>query len=107
MAKVAREMVEKAGVNVDALLELLLITRRGANHLLLLYNPTGESDRARRRGDQGDRGDGAHRGSQPLRGAGPRIYELGGKLPEDMKVFHDKSACPPASLPADRGYQAC
>jgi len=28
----------------------------------------------------------------------PRIYELGGKLPEDMKVFHDQSACPPASL---------
>lgn len=31
----------------------------------------------------------------------PRIYELGGKLPEDMKVFHDMSACPPASLPKD------
>lgn len=29
----------------------------------------------------------------------PRIYELGGKLPEDMKVFHDLSACPPATLP--------
>ncbi len=31
----------------------------------------------------------------------PRIYELGGKLPDDMKSFHDVSACPPASLPAD------
>jgi len=31
----------------------------------------------------------------------PRIYELGGKLPEDMKEFHDISACPPASLPED------
>lgn len=31
----------------------------------------------------------------------PRIYELGGKLPEDMKEFHDMSACPPASLPED------
>ena len=31
----------------------------------------------------------------------PRIYELGSKLPEDMKVFHDMSACPPASLPKD------
>ena len=28
----------------------------------------------------------------------PRIYELGGKLPDDMKVFHDISACPPANL---------
>jgi ferritin-like protein len=31
----------------------------------------------------------------------PRIYELGGKLPEDMNEFHDCSACPPASLPKD------
>jgi ferritin-like protein len=31
----------------------------------------------------------------------PRIYELGGKLPDDMKEFHDISACPPASLPED------
>jgi ferritin-like protein len=31
----------------------------------------------------------------------PRIYELGGKLPADMKEFHDCSACPPASLPKD------
>jgi len=29
----------------------------------------------------------------------PRIYELGGKLPDDMKAFHDMSACPPANLP--------
>ena len=25
----------------------------------------------------------------------------GGKLPEDIKKFHDMSACPPASLPKD------
>ena len=31
----------------------------------------------------------------------PRIYELGGKLPDDTKEFHDMSACPPANLPAD------
>ena len=29
----------------------------------------------------------------------PRIYELGGKLPESMVDFHNISACPPASLP--------
>jgi ferritin-like protein len=29
----------------------------------------------------------------------PRIYELGGKLPESMVTFHELSACPPASLP--------
>lgn len=29
----------------------------------------------------------------------PRIYELGGRLPDCMKAFHDLSACPPANLP--------
>ncbi|HUS48283.1 MAG TPA: ferritin-like domain-containing protein, partial [Phycisphaerae bacterium] len=32
-----------------------------------------------------------------------RIYELGGKLPNDMKEFHDLSACPPARLPDKPG----
>lgn len=31
----------------------------------------------------------------------PKIYELGGKLPEDIKDFHDMSACRPAKLPTD------
>jgi ferritin-like protein len=31
----------------------------------------------------------------------PRIYELGGRLPDDMNAFHDMSACRPARLPAD------
>jgi ferritin-like protein len=31
----------------------------------------------------------------------PRIYELGGKLPDDMVEFHNISACPPAKLPAN------
>ncbi|MGD0225336.1 MAG: DNA protection during starvation protein [Terriglobia bacterium] len=31
----------------------------------------------------------------------PRIYELGGKLPQNMNDFHDISACPPAYLPPD------
>jgi ferritin-like protein len=31
----------------------------------------------------------------------PRIYELGGKLPDEMVTFHNISTCPPAKLPAD------
>ncbi|MBN2085722.1 MAG: hypothetical protein JW748_10920 [Anaerolineales bacterium] len=31
----------------------------------------------------------------------PRIYELGGKLPDSMVDFHNISACPPANLPKD------
>ena len=29
----------------------------------------------------------------------PRIYELGGDLPNDLKVFHDQAGCPAAKLP--------
>jgi len=29
----------------------------------------------------------------------PRIYELGGSLPNDLTVFHDQAGCPPAKLP--------
>jgi len=31
----------------------------------------------------------------------PRIYELGGKLPENMVDFHNMSGCPPARIPRD------
>ena len=52
MAKVAREMVEKAGVDVGQLVELLV--KNAAAELttfLLLHNLAGESNRAGRRGD--------------------------------------------------------
>jgi len=29
----------------------------------------------------------------------PRIYELGGDLPNDLKVFHDQAGCAAAKLP--------
>src|ERR1700736_5936262 len=29
----------------------------------------------------------------------PRIYELGGELPNDLKAFHDLAGCPAAKLP--------
>jgi len=29
----------------------------------------------------------------------PRIYELGGQLPNDLKAFHDQAGCPAAKLP--------
>jgi ferritin-like protein len=29
----------------------------------------------------------------------PRIYELGGNLPNDLKAFHDLAGCPAAKLP--------
>ena len=102
MAKVAREMVERARVNVDQLLELLV--KNAAAELTTYYYYT-----ILRVNLIGLEGEGIKEIAEAARiedrnhfeALVPRIYELGGKLPEDMKVFHDMSACPPASLPKD------
>ena len=102
MARVAREMVEKSGVNVGELLDLLV--RNAAAELTTFYYYT-----ILRVNLIGLDGEGLKEITEDARiedrnhfeALVPRIYELGGKLPENMKVFHDLSACPPASLPED------
>ena len=102
MAKVAREMVEKSGINVDELLELLV--KNAAAELTTYYyytilrcNLIGlEGETVKEIAEVARIEDRNH-----FEALVPRIYELGGKLPEDMKVFHDASACPPAKLPID------
>jgi ferritin-like protein len=102
MAKVAREMVEKAGVDVDKLLELLV--KNAAAELTTFYYYT-----ILRVNLIGLEGEGVKQIAETARiedrnhfeALVPRIYELGGELPSDMKVFHDMSACPPARLPQD------
>ena len=102
MAKVTREVVEKAGVNVDQLLTLLIAN--AAAELTTFYYYT-----VLRANLIGLEGEGIKEIAEAARiedrnhfeALVPRIYELGGKLPDDMKVFHDLSACPPARLPKD------
>ncbi len=102
MAKVAREMVEKSGVNVAQLLELLV--KNAAAELTTYYYYT-----ILRANLIGLEGEGIKEIAEAARiedrnhfeAIVPRIYELGGKLPENMKDFHDVSACPPAKLPED------
>ncbi len=102
MARVAREMVERAGVNVDQLVELLV--KNAAAELTTYYYYT-----ILRVNLIGLEGEGIKEIAETARiedrnhfeALVPRIYELGGKLPENMKDFHDSSACPPASLPKD------
>lgn len=102
MAKVAKEMVERAGVNVDQLLELL-VKNAGAElttyyyYTILRVNLIGlEGEGLKEITEDARIEDRNH-----FEALVPRIYELGGKLPEDMKVFHDMSAWPPAKLPVD------
>lgn len=102
MAIVARETVAKAGVNVDELVELLV--KNAAAELTTFYYYT-----ILRINLIGLAGEGIKEIAETARiedrnhfeALVPRIYELGGKLPDDMRVFHDMSACPPARLPAN------
>ena len=100
MGRVAREMVEKSGVDLDKLLELLV--KNAAAELTTFYYYT-----ILRANLIGLEGEGIKEIAETARiedrnhfeALVPRIYELGGKLPDDMREFHDCSACPPANLP--------
>jgi ferritin-like protein len=99
---VAREMVERAGVNVDQLLELLI--KNASAELTTFYYYT--IIRVNLIGFEGEGlkeivEDARIEDRNHFEALVPRIYELGGDLPQDMKVFHDMSACPPAFMPRD------
>ena len=102
MAKVAREMVVKAGVDIDKLIDLLV--KNASAELTTFYYYT-----ILRVNLIGLEGEGIKEIAEVARiedrnhfeALVPRIYELGGKLPDCMKEFHDMSACPPANLPKD------
>lgn len=100
MARVAREMVERAGVNVDELLEKLVANAAAElttyfYYTHLRFNLVGlEGEGVKQIAETARIEDRNH-----FEALVPRIYELGGELPNDMKVFHDLSGCPPAKLP--------
>lgn len=102
MAKVAIRIVEESGVNVEKLLDLLI--KNAAAELTTFYYYT-----ILRANLIGLAGEGIKEIAEVARiedrnhfeALVPRIYELGGKLPDDMKAFHDMTACPPANLPKD------
>jgi ferritin-like protein len=102
MARVTREMVEKTGVDVDHLVGLLV--KNAAAELTTFYYYT-----ILRLNLIGLDGEGIKEIAEAARiedrnhfeALVPRIYELGGKLPESMVDFHNMSGCPPARLPAD------
>jgi len=102
MAKVTREMVERSGVNVDQLVELLV--KNAAAELTTYYyytilrcNLIGLDGETIKEIAETARIEDRNHFEALL----PRIYELDGRLPRDMKEFHDMSACPPAYLPEE------
>jgi ferritin-like protein len=100
MAKVAIEMVRKAGVNVKQLLELLVDNAAAElttyyYYTILRANLIGlDGETIKEIAETARIEDRNH-----FEALVPRIYELGGKLPASMIDFHNCSACPPASLP--------
>ena len=102
MARVAREMVEKTGINVNELIELL-VNNSAAElttyyyYTILRVNLIGlDGETIKEIAETARVEDRNH-----FEALVPRIYELGGKLPESMVDFHNLSACRPASLPGD------
>src|SRR5216684_8330741 len=100
--RVAIELVEKAGIDISKLLDMLV--RNAAAELTTFYYYT-----ILRVNLIGLEGEGLKEIVEDARiedrnhfeALVPRIYELGGQLPKSMVDFHNISACPPASLPTD------
>jgi ferritin-like protein len=102
MAKVAREMVERAGLNVEKLVEALVSTAGDElatyyYYTILRVNAVGLQGESLKHIIETARIE--HRNHYEA--LVPRIYELDGRLPAGMNEFHDQSACPPATLPTD------
>lgn len=100
MAKVARQMVEDAGVDVDVLLDKL-VAAAGAEFTTFYYytilrvaaiGPEGE-------GLKEIVEDARIEDRNHFEALTPRIYELGGVLPRDIGEFADRAGCPAAYLP--------
>jgi ferritin-like protein len=102
MAWLSREIVEKTGINVPQLVDLLV--KNAAAELTTYYYYT-----ILRVNMVGINGVGIKEIAEAARiedrnhfeALFPRIYELGGKLPENLKDFYSTSSCPPQVLPKD------
>ncbi len=100
MGKVARQVVERAGLNVDELLNKL-IAAAGAEFTTFYYYTI---LRANAIGFEGEGlkeiiEDARIEDRNHFEALVPRIYELGGELPRDIRAFADQAGCPDAYLP--------
>jgi ferritin-like protein len=99
MAKVAQQMVEQVGINLDELKQKLV--RAAAAEFTTYYYTI------LRLNEIGLEGEGLKEIIEDARledrnhfeALVPRIYELGGELPRDIRDFSNMAACPDAYLP--------
>jgi ferritin-like protein len=102
MGKVAREVVEKAGVNVDQLIQKL-VRAAGAEFTTYYYYTI---LRVHAIGFEGEGlkeiiEDARIEDRNHFEALVPRIYELGGEIHRDIKDFCKDAACPDAYLPSN------
>jgi len=101
-ANVGREMVEKAGVNVNLLIDKLKKAAAAEfttyyYYTLLRMHCTGlEGETVKEVAEDARLEDRLH-----FETLVPRIYELGGELYRDLRELHDDSACSAAYLPKE------
>ena len=99
---VGREMIEKAGVDVDLLIDKLKKAAAAEfttyyYYTLLRMHCTGlEGETVKEIAEDARLEDRLH-----FEAIAPRIYELGGELHRDLKELHDDAACAAAYLPKD------
>ena len=102
MGKVARQMVEQAGVDVNVLLDKL-VRAAGAEfttfyyYTILRVNAIGFDGEGLKEIIE----DARIEDRNHFEALTPRIYELGGALPRDIRHFAYIAGCPDAYLPAD------
>lgn len=100
VGQVAREVVERAGIDVNKLLDMLVKAASAEFTTYYYYTLL----RAHMAGKEGESikevvEDARLEDRLHFETIVPRIYELGGDLPNDIKKFSDLAACPDARLP--------
>lgn len=99
MGKVARQVVEQAGINVDELIDKL-VRAAAANfttyyyYTILRVNPIGFDGVGLKEIIE----DARIEDRNHFEALVPRIYELGGEIPRDIRDFANMAACPDAYL---------
>jgi ferritin-like protein len=104
MGRVAREMVEQSGLDINVLIDKL-VAAAGAEfttfyyYTILRVNAIGLEGEGMKEIIEDARIEDRNHFEALL----PRIYELGGKLPDDIRTFADQAGCPDAYLPDSLG----
>ncbi len=102
MAKVAQEVVQNAGVDIDELRKKLVRAAAAEfttyyYYTILRVNAIGFDGEGLKEIIEDARLEDRNHFEALL----PRIYELGGELPRDLRDFASEAACPDAYLPQD------